>query len=80
MRTNTLSLSSLDNVIMLYISIVRNKLEYAFVVQNCLTNTDSNKGERGQRTIFCLIISNCSILLHFCIYADYFAVLSVNTY
>jgi hypothetical protein len=41
--------STLDSLLMLYIAIIRSKLEYGSIVWNSITNTDSNKLERIQR-------------------------------
>jgi hypothetical protein len=48
-RFITYNLSSLDSLIVLYNALIRPKLEYASVVWNNLTKTDSNKIENIQR-------------------------------
>jgi hypothetical protein len=48
-RFITYSFSSLDSLVVLYIALIRYKLEYASVVWNKLTLTDSNKIENIQR-------------------------------
>jgi hypothetical protein len=48
-RFITYNFSSLDSLVVLYIALIRFKLEYASVVWNKLTLTDSNKIENKQR-------------------------------
>jgi hypothetical protein len=48
-RLITYNLSSLDSLVVLHIALIRSKLEYASVVWNKLTSTDSNKIENIQR-------------------------------
>jgi hypothetical protein len=48
-RTMTFSFSTVDSLLMLYIAIIRSKLEYAAVVWNSISNTDSIKLECIQR-------------------------------
>jgi hypothetical protein len=48
-RFITYNFSSLDSLVVLYNALIRSKLEYATVVWNKLTLTDSNKIENIQR-------------------------------
>jgi hypothetical protein len=48
-RYITSSFSTLDIVLVLYSTLVESKLEYASVVWNSITSTDSSKLERIQR-------------------------------
>jgi hypothetical protein len=48
-RFITYNFSSFDTLFVLYIALIRSKLEYASVVWNMLTSTDSNKIENTQR-------------------------------
>jgi hypothetical protein len=48
-RTITYFFSTLDNLFILYVTLVRPKLEYAFPVWNSITSTDARKLERIQR-------------------------------
>jgi hypothetical protein len=54
-RFVTYIFSSLDSLVVLYVALIRSKLEYASVVLNKLTLTDSNKIENIQIkfTSFC---------------------------
>jgi hypothetical protein len=48
-RFITYNFSSLDSIVVLYIALIRSKLQYASVVWNKLTLTDPNKTENIQR-------------------------------
>jgi hypothetical protein len=45
----TYNFSFLDSLVVLYITLIRSKLEYASVIQNNLMLTDSNKTDNIQR-------------------------------
>jgi hypothetical protein len=50
MRTTTVYFFTLDRLLLLYMSQVRTKLEYAPVIQNSLPDTDSTKLEHVQES------------------------------
>jgi hypothetical protein len=51
-RLITYNFSSLESLVVLYISLIRSEVEYASVVWNNLTSTDSNKIENIKREKF----------------------------
>jgi hypothetical protein len=64
-RCITYNFSSLDSLVVLHIALIRSKLEYASVVWNKLTSTDSNKIENIQRQFASL----CYYRFFFCLFS-----------
>jgi hypothetical protein len=63
-RAITLSSSTIDSLLTLYIALVRFKLEYTSVVWNYVTNTDSIKLERIQRKFAVLCHNRLFYVIH----------------
>jgi hypothetical protein len=56
-RYITYNFSSIDSLVVLYIALIRSKIEYASVVWNKLTLTDSNKiGNIKENLSICVIV------------------------
>jgi hypothetical protein len=62
------SSSSLHRVLIIYISVVRTKMEYASLFWNALIDTNPNTFDRVQRKFMLYIITDCLKVLIYTIY------------